>query len=113
MPQEKTIVSMMGEKRVFKPPEEVKKKAYIKSLEEYREIYNRSINDPEGFWAEIAEQLEWYRKWDRASSKNGFSELDVDYFKGGKCKVPALLDDRFLMRSRAVNWWRARRMSGC
>jgi len=43
------ITSVMAEKRVFYPPEELSKRAYIKSLDEYKKIYRRSINDPEGF----------------------------------------------------------------
>ena len=46
----KAITSMMAEKRVFDPPEELSKQAYIKSMAEYREIYERSVDDPEGFW---------------------------------------------------------------
>ena len=52
----KIITSMMEEKRVFYPPKELSKSAYIKSLDEYKKIYQRSIADPEGFWAEMAEQ---------------------------------------------------------
>ena len=54
MTKAKTITTMMGEKRVFNPPEELSKAAYIKSLDEYQEIYQRSIDDPEGFWGEMA-----------------------------------------------------------
>ena len=53
MEEAKAITSMMEEKRVFPPPEELSRKAYIKSLKEYKEIYQRSIDDPEGFWGEI------------------------------------------------------------
>ena len=49
---------MMQEKRVFYPPEELSKEAYIKSLEEYKKIYQRSLDEPEGFWGEAAQQLE-------------------------------------------------------
>lgn len=31
----------------------------------YQEVYRRSIDDPAGFWGEIAEELHWYRKWDK------------------------------------------------
>ena len=53
MAEEKAITSMMEEKRVFKPPEELSKGAYIKSLDEYREVYQRSVDDLEGFWGEV------------------------------------------------------------
>jgi acetyl-CoA synthetase len=46
------------------PPEELSQSAYIKSLEQYREMHKRSIEDPDGFWAEMAETLDWFGKWD-------------------------------------------------
>ena len=49
MEEAKTITSMMAENRVFAPSEEIRQKAHIKSLEEYKQIYQRSIDDPEGF----------------------------------------------------------------
>ena len=63
MAEEKIITSVMGEKRIFYPPEELSRKAYIKSVDEYRQIYQRSISDPERFWGEMAEQIDWYKKW--------------------------------------------------
>ncbi|GAG52476.1 unnamed protein product, partial [marine sediment metagenome] len=75
MEEAKEITSMMEEKRVFNPPEELSKKAYIKSLDEYKEIYKRSVDDPEGFWSEMAEQLNWFKKWD---------SVLVEDFKEGK-----------------------------
>jgi len=47
MAKPKIITSMMEEKRVFNPPEELSKAAYIKSMKEYKEIYQRSIDAPE------------------------------------------------------------------
>jgi len=44
MVEEKVITSMMGESQVFNPPEELRRKAYIKSIDEYRQIYQRSIS---------------------------------------------------------------------
>ena len=65
MEEAKAITSMIAEKRVFNPPEELARKAYIKSLDEYKKIYQRSIDDPEGFWGEMAKQLNWFKKWDK------------------------------------------------
>ena len=59
------IDSTLKESRVFPPPPEFQEKAHIKSLDEYRALYKRSVEDPEGFWAEQAATLEWARKWDR------------------------------------------------
>jgi len=83
---ENAITSMMEEKRVFEPPEHLSKNAYIKSLEQYREIYNKSIDDPEGFWGEMAEQLAWYRKWDKVLVED-FKEGKHEWFVGGKLNV--------------------------
>ena len=47
--EKKTITSMMEEKRVFPPSKEFSAKAHIKSLDEYKKLYERSINDPDGF----------------------------------------------------------------
>ncbi|GAI39540.1 unnamed protein product [marine sediment metagenome] len=54
MEEAKTITSMMEEKRVFNPPEQIRQNAYIKSLDEYKRIYQKSVDDPEGFWGELA-----------------------------------------------------------
>ena len=54
---ENTIESLLEEKRIFYPPSEFSKKAHIKSFEEYKQIYERSISDPESFWAEQAHSL--------------------------------------------------------
>jgi len=91
----KEIMSMMEEKRVFNPPEELSKKAYIKSLDEYKEIYKRSVDDPEGFWSEMAEQLNWFKKWDSVLFED-FKEGKHEWFVGGKLNVSYNCLDRHL-----------------
>ncbi|MDH5696654.1 MAG: acetate--CoA ligase, partial [Dehalococcoidia bacterium] len=86
---------MMEEKRVFSPPEEISEKAYIKSLNEYKRIYQRSIDDPEGFWTEAAEQLDWYKKWDKVLVED-FKEAKHEWFVGGKLNVSYNCLDRHL-----------------
>jgi len=95
MEDAKTITSMMAENRVFAPTEEIKEKAYIKSLEEYKQIYQRSIDDPEGFWAEMAEQLEWFKKWDKVLVED-FKEAKHEWFVGGKLNACYNCLDRHL-----------------
>jgi acetyl-CoA synthetase len=96
MEDSKTITSMMDEKRVFNPPEEISQKAYIKSMEEYKEIYQRSIDDPEGFWAGLAEQLSWFKKWDKVLVED-FKEAKHEWFVGGKLNVCYNCLDRHLL----------------
>jgi len=99
MEQAKIITSMMAEKRVFNPPKEIRQKAYIKSLDEYKKIYQRSIDDPEGFWGELAEQLDWYKKWDKVVVED-FKEARHEWFVGSKLNVSYNCLDRHL------NTWR-------
>ena len=47
-------------------PERVSEGAHVKSMAEYEEMYARSVEDPEGFWAEQAEEyIYWEKKWDK------------------------------------------------
>lgn len=86
MPEEKTITSMSHEKRKIPPPKEFSKKAYIKSEKEYKKIYQQSIKDPEKFWAEKAEQLHWFKKWDTIFTYDK-ENAKFTWFKGGKINV--------------------------
>ncbi len=58
----------------------------IKSFEEYQEVYKKSIEDPENFWAEIAENFEWRKKWDKVLEWN-FTDPSVKWFQGGKLNI--------------------------
>ena len=67
----------------------------IKSLEEYQHEWKRSIEDPEGFWGEIAEHFTWRRKWDKVLSWN-FTEPNIKWFEGGKLNITENCIDRHL-----------------
>ncbi len=92
---ETTIRSMMEEKRVFNPPKELSEKAYIKNFAEYKKIYEKSVGNPDAFWAEMAEQLDWFKKWDKVSEVN-FAEGKHQWFVGGKINVSYNCVDRHL-----------------
>jgi acetyl-CoA synthetase len=96
---EKSITSMMAENRVFKPTKELSKKAYIKSMAQYKKIYQKSIEDPEAFWAEAAEQLDWFKKWDKVLVED-FAEGKHEWFVGGKLNVAYNCLDRHLTTPR-------------
>jgi len=103
----KTITSMMGEKRVFNPPTEVSEGAYIRNLVEYKDVYQWSISDPEGFWGEMAEQLDWYKKWDKVLVED-FGEGKHEWFVGGKLNVSHNCLDRHVKtwrRNKAALIW--------
>jgi len=67
----------------------------IKSLEEYYETYNKSITEPEKFWAEVAENFYWRKKWDKVLEWN-FKEPKIEWFKGGKLNITENCIDRHL-----------------
>jgi len=61
--EKKGIDSLMSEGRTFPPPAELTAEAHIKSLEEYQALYDRSVNDPDGFWLEQAkEMVSWMKE---------------------------------------------------
>jgi hypothetical protein len=55
-----SIESLLKEHRVFPPEEEFSEHAHIRSMEQYRELYAKSVQDPEGFWGEMAQALHWF-----------------------------------------------------
>ena len=56
--------------------------AHVNSFEAYQTQYAKSIQDPEAFWAEIAERLTWYQKWDTVHNYD-FANADIKWFEGG------------------------------
>src|SRR5258708_2533331 len=78
------LESTLRENRVFPPPEEFSKHAHIKSLEQYEAMYKKSIQDPEGFWAEAAKELHWFKPWDKVLEWNLPS---ARWFVGGKMNL--------------------------
>ncbi|MCS7280804.1 MAG: acetate--CoA ligase [Desulfobacterota bacterium] len=86
MDKDVKITSIMDERRVFYPPEELRAHARIKSREEYERIYKRSIEDREGFWSEIASELFWFKKWDKVNEED-FPKAKIQWFIGGKTNI--------------------------
>lgn len=67
----------------------------INSLEEYRQQYKRSVQDPEGFWNEKAETFHWKKKWNRTLEWE-FETPSVKWFLGGKLNITENCLDRHL-----------------
>ncbi|MFC1509374.1 acetate--CoA ligase [Candidatus Omnitrophota bacterium] len=83
---QKNISSLMQEQRKFPVPDSFRAKAHISSMEQYDEMYKRSIEDPDGFWSEQAETLDWSKKWDKIHSFDP-EKIDIKWFEGGKLNV--------------------------
>ncbi len=103
-----SIQSMQKELRVVEPADWVRENAHLKSMEEYEAMYKRSVEDPEGFWAEQAEEhLYWHKKWDKVLEWE-FDTPKVEWFKGGKTNVAYNCVDRHLTtwrRNKAAIIW--------
>ena len=67
----------------YDPTEETKNQAHIGSFEEYKKMYDYSIEQPEEFWAEQAERISWFKKWNNVWDWD-FSSANVKWFEGAK-----------------------------
>ena len=86
------------EKRVFNPSQEFSSKAHIWSMEEYTKLCTEAQIDGEGFWARIASELHWFKKWEKV--------LDWDspwakWFVGGEINMSYNCLDRHVHAGRA------------
>ena len=69
---------------------------HIKHLEEYYQVYRKSIREPESFWEEIAEEhFLWRKKWDSVLDWD-FSKPEISWFKGAKLNITENCIDRHL-----------------
>lgn len=73
----------------------------IKSLDEYHETYKRSIENPEKFWSDIAEEFSWKKRWDNVLSWSfkGDNAPQVKWFEGAKLNITENCLDRHLEKS--------------
>ncbi|MFT4578273.1 MAG: acetyl-CoA synthetase [Nitrospinales bacterium] len=84
---------------LYYPPESVSSKAHIGTMEQYREMYERSVNSPDEFWAEQAERFCWFKRWDQVRSYNydvNQGAIQIEWFKGGQCNITSNCLDRHL-----------------
>ncbi len=96
---DKTISSLMTEERTFPPSAELAAGAHIASLEQYQQLYERSLNDPDGFWLEQAASLDWFTNptkaleytWDTRARK-----IEHKWFADGELNVSHNCLDRHL-----------------
>ena len=67
----------------------------LRTLEQYQAAYEQSIQDPETFWANIAEHFTWQKKWDKVLDWN-FEEPKVEWFRGAQLNITENCLDRHL-----------------
>ncbi len=99
------IDSILQETRLFEPPAEFSRRAHIQSLEDYERIYAESVKDPEKFWAGIANDLHWFKKWDKVLEWN---TPWAKWFVGGQINLSYNCLDRHVSswrRNKAALIW--------
>ena len=71
---------------VFYPNQEFSDHALIGSLDQYRDLYEKSMSDPDTFWSEVADRITWYKKWDTVREFD-FVKGYIKWFDGAKLNV--------------------------
>ena len=84
---------------IYNPSEMFSSNALISSMDEYKKKYQRSLDDPDGFWGEEAEQFIWFKKWGTVRQFNydvRKGSISIEWFKGGKTNIAVNCIDRHL-----------------
>jgi acetyl-CoA synthetase len=85
------------EAKVFPPDPAFSKNAWIESIDEYERLYKRSVEDPEGYWAERAEDaLVWTKKWDKVLEWSFEPTPFIKWFQGGELNASYNCLDRWV-----------------
>ncbi len=69
----------------------------LKSFDEYQEAYNKSVEEPEAFWSEVADHFFWKRKWTNVLNWN-FKDPDIKWFEGAKLNITENCLDRHIYK---------------
>ena len=99
------IESLQQEDRLFPPPPEFSERAHIKSMAELERLRKEASEDPEGFWAHMAEELHWFKKWDTVLK---WQPPHAEWFAGGRINISYNCLDRHLQtwrRNKAALIW--------
>ena len=99
------IESVLKEDRVFEPSKDFSAKAHIKNLQDYETLYKQALDDPEGFWASMAKELDWFKPWEKVLEWN---PPFAKWFVGGRTNIAHNCLDRHLTTARknkaAIIW---------
>jgi acetyl-CoA synthetase len=81
---------------VIPPDPDFAKNAHVSSMDQYQKMYQQSIEDPDGFWGQIAEQFHWETKWSKVREYNFTDPVEIKWFVGGKTNISYNCLDRHL-----------------
>jgi len=83
---------------MFVPSKAFSERAHIRSLEQYRQMYERSVKDPEGFWSEVANEFHWHKTWTKVREYDFRDKISIKYFIGAKTNITYNALDRHLAK---------------
>ena len=85
----------MSEDAVYPVPESVAKDAWINN-DQYLEMYQRSVDDPEGFWSEQAQRIDWIKPFTKVKDVDYTGDVHIRWFEDGTLNASANCIDRHL-----------------
>ncbi len=86
----------MDNDAVFNPPPEIVKHTLV-TAQQYEEMYNRSVQDPDGFWGEQAKRLDWIKPFTKVKNTTfEYPNISIKWFEDGELNVSANCIDRHL-----------------
>ncbi len=94
----------------FRAPDLHRQNAWVKSMDEYKFLYQSSIDDPQGFWSDMAEGFYWKKKWDKVREYNytlSKGPIQIEWFRGAQTNITYNCLDRHLDTRRdqiAIIW---------
>ena len=77
---------MSKDHKIYSPSADWTVNAHINSIDKYNEMYNKSIEDPDSFWSDIAKRITWYKPWEKVRDFN-FQNGEIKWFENGKLNV--------------------------
>jgi len=86
---------------IVEPPKDMQEHAWINSMDKYREMYEKSIENPEEFWSQMASEFHWQQKWKKVRSFDFDEEIRIRFFEGGKTNITYNALDRHVESGRA------------
>ena len=76
-------------------PDEIKSNSSL-TFDQYLKLYKKSVEDPEGFWAEQADTISWIKKFNRVKKSSFTDNIEIKWFLGGRLNVSYNCLDRHL-----------------
>ena len=97
MADQQVTAAYSGQKEKYEASDAFKEEAHISSLEEYEEIYRRSVEDPEAYWGEQADRLTWEQPYETVKNVSyDPHDVHISWYEGGKLNAAYNCVDRHL-----------------